>query len=103
MIGTWALHGSTVFVTELTDPSGVNTRYTFQMTLTLRSRPLGRYVHLTPYTRIPVLIDYFSPECRWNRLDFAGYDSVNMESGEAIPLALKHERSFWFSKVRSYS
>jgi len=81
MIGTWALHGTTVFITELSEQGGVNNKYTFQMTLTLRSRPTGR----------------------WNKLDFASYESVNMGSGEAIPLALKNERPFWFSKVRSYT
>jgi F-box protein 9 len=63
------------------DPSGATMRYTFQMILELRSRPLGR----------------------WNRLDFVTYDSVSMESGEATPLALKNDRPFWFSKVRSYA
>ncbi|KAI0061013.1 hypothetical protein BV25DRAFT_1917281 [Artomyces pyxidatus] len=80
-IGTWRLVGTTVFITNLLDPANPSARYSFQMTLTLRSRPVGR----------------------WNRLDFDGYDSVNIESGEAMPLALKNERPFWFSKVRSYS
>ncbi|KAL5531343.1 hypothetical protein ACEPAG_4220 [Sanghuangporus baumii] len=79
-IGNWSLEGTTVYVRDLTDPSGGNLRYTFQMTLTLKSKPLGR----------------------WNKLDLAGYDSVNKENGETIPLGLKHERPFWFSKVRSY-
>ena len=56
-------------------------RYSFQMVLDLRSRPLGR----------------------WNRLDLRTYDSVRLGSGEATPLALKNERPFWFSKVRSYA
>ena len=56
-------------------------RYTFQMTLELRSRPLGR----------------------WNRLDFQEYESVAVSTGEAVALPLKKERPFWFSKVRSYS
>jgi F-box protein 9 len=56
------------------------TQYMFVMTLELRSRPLGR----------------------WNRLDIESYDSVNLETGDTIPVALKHERPFWFSKVRSY-
>ncbi|PSR82619.1 hypothetical protein PHLCEN_2v6052 [Hermanssonia centrifuga] len=62
------------------DASGIPSRYTFQMILELRSRPLGR----------------------WNRLDFRTYDTVAIESGEATPLALKNDRPFWFSKVRSY-
>ena len=51
------------------------------MVLDLRSRPLGR----------------------WNRLDLRAYDSVRVGSGEAVPLALKNERPFWFSKVKSYA
>ncbi|KAH9942007.1 hypothetical protein B0H21DRAFT_878056 [Amylocystis lapponica] len=72
-IGSWQLDGTMVRITDLLDPSGGALRYTFQMMLELRSRPLGR----------------------WNRLDFRAYDSTT-------PLALKHERSFWFSRVRSY-
>ena len=79
-IGQWRLDGTTVYITNLMDPSGTTLRYSFQMVLELRSRPLGR----------------------WNRLDFKVYDSVSLESGEATPLALKNDRPFWFSKVRSY-
>jgi len=112
-IGDWHLDGTTVHITNLADASAkttlplpttyssssnsqptstttsnvhsstttsYSTRYVFQMTLTLRSRPLGR----------------------WNKLDFNGYDSVDVENGETIPLSLKHERAFWFSKVKSY-
>ncbi|KAK2463536.1 hypothetical protein APHAL10511_004287 [Amanita phalloides] len=56
------------------------TQYMFSMILELRSRPLGR----------------------WNRLDIASYDSVNLETGDTLPVALKNERPFWFSRVRSY-
>ncbi|OSD04808.1 hypothetical protein PYCCODRAFT_1363596 [Trametes coccinea BRFM310] len=80
-IGTWYLEGTEVHIEDLLDPASPNTRYSFQMVLELRSRPLGR----------------------WNRLDFREYDSVHLGSGEATPLALKNERPFWFSKVRSYS
>ncbi|KAI0083944.1 hypothetical protein BDY19DRAFT_899405, partial [Irpex rosettiformis] len=80
-VGQWRLEGTTVYITNLMDPGGLSLRYTFQMMLELRSRPLGR----------------------WNRLDFKAYDSVSMESGEATPLALKNDRPFWFSKVRSYA
>ncbi|KAI0705225.1 hypothetical protein BC835DRAFT_1410103 [Cytidiella melzeri] len=80
-IGQWRLEGSTVYITNLMDPSGTTFRYAFQMILDLRSRPLGR----------------------WNRLDFRTYDSVSLESGEATPLALKNDRPYWFSKVRSYA
>ncbi|KIL69284.1 hypothetical protein M378DRAFT_1054313 [Amanita muscaria Koide BX008] len=57
------------------------TRYMFNMRLDLRSRPLGR----------------------WNRLDIESYNSIHLESGDMTPVALKHERPFWFSKVRSYA
>jgi F-box protein 9 len=43
MKGKWYLDGSTVHVTDLVDPS--LSRYTFQMVLSLKSRPLGRQVH----------------------------------------------------------
>ncbi|EKM50500.1 uncharacterized protein PHACADRAFT_104974 [Phanerochaete carnosa HHB-10118-sp] len=80
-IGNWRLEGTTVYITDLMNPSGDSMRYSFQMILELRSRPLGR----------------------WNRLDFRAYDSVSLASGEATPLALKNDRPFWFSKVRSYA
>ncbi|KAH9995394.1 hypothetical protein BJV74DRAFT_976352 [Russula compacta] len=80
-IGMWKLSGLTVLVSNLVDPSNPTARYSFQMTLTLRSRPLGR----------------------WNKLEFDEYESINLEDGEATALGLKNERPFWFSKVRSYS
>jgi F-box protein 9 len=80
-IGNWELHGTTVYLTSLTDPSGHALRYVFQMTLQLRSKPIGR----------------------WNRLEFMAYDSVDLETGEAVPVSLKHETTpFLFSKVKSY-
>jgi len=89
-IGEWILSDSTVYITNLTEKHPAPThatgelqenKYVFQMALALRSRPLGR----------------------WNKLDFIGYESVRVDDGEAIPLPLKHERSFWFSKVRSWA
>ncbi|KAF8967612.1 hypothetical protein BDZ97DRAFT_2056725 [Flammula alnicola] len=101
----WRLLGSTVHLSHLVDASGrfalpgiddapvelppppatsgtgARARYVFTMTLNLRSRPLGR----------------------WNRMDIHSYDSVNIETGDVYPVALKHERPFWFSKVRSYT
>ncbi|KAF6761612.1 hypothetical protein DFP72DRAFT_879128 [Ephemerocybe angulata] len=56
-------------------------RYVFDMSLQLKSKPLGR----------------------WNKLDMETYDSVNLETGEVHPFPLKHERPFWFSKVRSFA
>lgn len=106
-VGQWRLVGTTVHISNLLDASsrsatlddkGVppellappvssnnvsseRTRYVFAMALNLRSRPLGR----------------------WNRMDIDSYDSVNLETGDVHPVALKHERPFWFSKVRSFA
>ncbi|PVF98089.1 hypothetical protein CPB86DRAFT_387149 [Serendipita vermifera] len=71
-----ALHGSGT--QQNSAPTGP--KYSFSMRLGLRSRPLGR----------------------WNKLDMLEYNSVSVASGEATPLPLKHERPYWFSKVRSY-
>lgn len=95
-IGDWRLEGSDVVITNLVErhphaqPAHSShhnhnyvpqpTRYHFQMTLTLRSKPLGR----------------------WNKLDLVTHASVNIEDEEVVPLPLKHERPFWFSKVRSW-
>ncbi|KDR80711.1 hypothetical protein GALMADRAFT_91284 [Galerina marginata CBS 339.88] len=108
--GQWKLVGTTVHITNLVDASGrfalpfsaaigpnpppepyssststpasgEHARYVFLMTLNLRSRPLGR----------------------WNRMDIQAYESLNIENGDVNPIVLKHERPFWFSKVRSYA
>ncbi|KAF7430901.1 hypothetical protein PC9H_006616 [Pleurotus ostreatus] len=57
-------------------------RYVFSMTLSLRSRPVNG---------------------KWNKLDIVDYSTVNVETGDVQPVALKQERPFWFSKVRSYA
>ena len=62
-------------------PAQTDARYIFDMTLKLRSKPLGR----------------------WNKMDIQSYDSINLETGDVSPIVLKHERPFWFSKVRSYA
>ena len=80
-IGTWRLSGTTVYITDLLHVlAGEASKYMFQMTLELRSRPLGR----------------------WNRLAMQLYETVAISDGEATALPLKNERPFWFSKVRSY-
>ncbi|KAG6335838.1 hypothetical protein ID866_3252 [Astraeus odoratus] len=79
-VGYWQLDGSTVQITNLRSPyESPPSRYQFQMSLALHSKPLGR----------------------WNKLEILSYESVNIE-GEIIPFALKHARPFWFSKVKSY-
>lgn len=97
-IGTWSLVGTTIELSNLLDASGRfqlspdhhhthgpasenrRNRYAFSMTLSLVSRPLGR----------------------WNKMHIEAYNSVHLETGDVNPVALKQERPFWFSKVRSY-
>ncbi|KAG9010655.1 hypothetical protein FRB94_010132 [Tulasnella sp. JGI-2019a] len=79
-VGRWQLEGTTVLIEDLLDSEGIFTRYSFEMTLELQSRPVGR----------------------WNRLSITEYNSINLSTDESQPLALKHERPFWFSKVRSF-
>ncbi|ESK96528.1 hypothetical protein Moror_7036 [Moniliophthora roreri MCA 2997] len=119
-IGTWHLSGTTIVISNLLDTGCISSsvissidfsspstildainrlnsapqttrhnepstqqslRYMFTMSLSLRSRPLGR----------------------WNKLDIVSYDSISLETGDTYPVALKRERPFWFSKVRSYA
>lgn len=70
-----------MYITDLLEVLGDTPRYMFQMTLELRSRPLGR----------------------WNRLSFKAYETVAIADGEVSSLPLKNERPYWFSKVRSYT
>ncbi|KAJ7782058.1 hypothetical protein DFH07DRAFT_792437 [Mycena maculata] len=91
-IGTWKLSGDVVTISNLIDASGrfpippiggnnePFARYSFSMILSLRSRPLGR----------------------WNKLDLTAYNSVDLENNNTTPLGLRHERPFWFSKVKSF-
>lgn len=80
-VGSWQLDGSVVRISNLHTPQECPpSRYHFQMTLSLHSKPLGR----------------------WNRLDILSYESVNVDEGEVVPCVLKHERPFWFSKVKGY-
>jgi len=97
-LGQWKLVGTTVQLSDLYDasgrfqmpehtdsgsldpPMGEQAKYVFEMTLDLQTRPVGR----------------------WNKMVIHSYDSVNTGSGIVTPIALKHERPFWFSKVRSY-
>ncbi|KAI5999310.1 hypothetical protein F5J12DRAFT_847495 [Pisolithus orientalis] len=80
-VGNWQLDGSIVRISNLHSPHYYpSSRYNFQMSLALQSKPLGR----------------------WNRLEVLSYESVNVETGEVAPFVLKHERPFWFSRVKSY-
>ncbi|EJD47940.1 hypothetical protein AURDEDRAFT_113215 [Auricularia subglabra TFB-10046 SS5] len=80
MLGKWSLNGHVVNVQDLTPVVGRQTKYSFIMTLVLKSRPIGR----------------------WAKLDFVEYSSVSIENGDIDPLPMRHERPFHFSKVRSY-
>ncbi len=79
--GSWCLEGTTVVISDLLEVVGEAPKYTFHMTLDLRSRPLGR----------------------WNRLALTMYETIAISDGEASALPLKNERPFWFSKVKSYT
>ncbi|KIJ55303.1 hypothetical protein M422DRAFT_219912 [Sphaerobolus stellatus SS14] len=80
-VGDWQLTGNTVVITNLMDVvPGYSDKYSFQIVLGLKSRPTGK----------------------WNKLDIHQYESVNMETGDIIPFSLKHDRPYWFSKVKSY-
>ncbi|CAK9782454.1 hypothetical protein CC85DRAFT_146955 [Cutaneotrichosporon oleaginosum] len=69
-----------VLITDLIEP-GSNAKYEFEMELTLRETGRGR----------------------WNKLDLVSYSSINLATGEALGLSLKHQKPFYFSKVRSYN
>lgn len=43
-MGTWILDGTTVILQSMVDPGEANPKYAFELTLDLRSRPLGRSV-----------------------------------------------------------
>ncbi|KAG8832964.1 hypothetical protein FRC17_000231 [Serendipita sp. 399] len=60
--------------------ASVTPKYSFSMRLGLRSKPIGR----------------------WNKLDILRYSSIHIDTDEETPLPLKHERPYWFSKVKSY-
>lgn len=103
-IGSWTLEGTTVIVRDLIDPSGQFAKYGFEMMLSLKSKPLGRYVASLFTTLIAMLfmllyVRFF----RWNKLELDEYSTVRLDNGEGEPLPLKHQKPFWFSKVRSYA
>ncbi|CCA71159.1 related to F-box protein pof7 [Serendipita indica DSM 11827] len=92
-MGQWELHtvdesggskgpdGPYVTIDNILDSShGSAPKYAFSMRLGLRSKPVGR----------------------WNKLDILNYSSIRIATDEETPLLLKHERPYWFSKVRSY-
>ncbi|WVQ79989.1 hypothetical protein IAT38_002090 [Cryptococcus sp. DSM 104549] len=70
-----------ILVTDLLEPGIGDPKYEFEMELALRETSRGR----------------------WNKLDILEYRSINLATGEALALSLKHQRPFYFSKVRSYN
>ncbi|ORX35641.1 hypothetical protein BD324DRAFT_630936 [Kockovaella imperatae] len=68
-----------VLINSLLEPSAAP-KYEFEMELVLRETARGR----------------------WNKLDMQSYRSINLSNGEILGLVLKHQRPFYFSKVRSY-
>ncbi|OCF30685.1 F-box protein 9 [Kwoniella heveanensis BCC8398] len=70
-----------VLITDLLEPGVEGPKYEFEMELALRSTGRGR----------------------WNKLEIIEYRSINLLTGEVLALALKHQKPFYFSKVRSYN
>lgn len=65
-----------VVITELLEPGENTPKYEFEMELTLKETQRGR----------------------WNKLDLDHYASINLATGEALGLSLKHQKPFYFSK-----
>ncbi|WWC89036.1 uncharacterized protein L201_003954 [Kwoniella dendrophila CBS 6074] len=70
-----------ILVTDLLEPGNETPKYEFEMELILKSTGRGR----------------------WNKLEILEYRSINLLTGEVLALALKHQKPFYFSKVRSYN
>ncbi|OCF60933.1 hypothetical protein L486_00577 [Kwoniella mangroviensis CBS 10435] len=70
-----------VIITDLLEPGNESPKYEFEMELILKSTGRGR----------------------WNKLEILEYRSINLMTGEVLALALKHQKPFYFSKVRSYN
>ncbi|CAD6572904.1 MAG: hypothetical protein TREMPRED_000685, partial [Tremellales sp. Tagirdzhanova-0007] len=69
-----------IVITDLLDPGNEVPKYEFEMELILRETGRGR----------------------WNKLDISSYNSINLVTGESLGLSLKHQKPFYFSKVKSY-
>ncbi|KAF9240634.1 hypothetical protein BU15DRAFT_87547 [Melanogaster broomeanus] len=85
-IGDWRMEGSVVQISNLCE-----------MHTSVNAASTHSHNHI-PQPR-PSAPSRFG---RWNKLDLVSYESVNIEDGEVVPLPLKHERPFWFSKVTSW-
>ncbi|KAF9454313.1 hypothetical protein P691DRAFT_754796 [Macrolepiota fuliginosa MF-IS2] len=121
-IGTWALSGTTIILSNLLDASG---RYPLPGVIEAHSHPTHTHSqphfhthnhshshhshghghghsadsqHAQRYVFVMCLDLHSKPLGRWNRLDIQSYDTINIETGDTTPVALKHDRPFWFSK-----
>ena len=81
-VGRWHLlpdaANTLVVIDDLSDASLPN--YRFQMTLVLRETQPGR----------------------WNKLEMLEYASLHLHTGEVLPFPHKHQRPFYFSRVKGY-
>lgn len=127
LIGTWHLTGTTIVLSNLIDSDSLSNPKLAPVDLNSPTSVLAAINHahrlnshtntgmgnthlqLSPpekplrYVFTMSLSLWSKPSGRWNRLDITSYDSVYLETGDVHPVALKHERPFWFSKVRSYA
>ena len=80
LLGRWQLEDDTILITSLLDPGVSKLKYEFEMTLALLSSSRGR----------------------WNKLTLQDYHSLNLATGEEVPIRLFNQKPFFFSRVRSY-
>ncbi|WVN87671.1 uncharacterized protein L203_102857 [Cryptococcus depauperatus CBS 7841] len=70
-----------VIVSGLLEPGVENSKYEFEMELSLGQSTRGK----------------------WNKLTILEYRSINLATRETLALSLKHQKPYHFSKVRSYN
>lgn len=78
--GYWKLRGDLILISDLKDPDRVRVPYRFRMKAKLKSSVHGKH----------------------NKVDLMEYTSLNNEE-EEVSIPLKHQRPFYFSKVRSWT
>ncbi len=84
LFGTWSIgtvkdekgiEQPRIEIRSMLEP-GITPKYEFEMDLSLKCTTRGR----------------------WNKLEMQSYQSINLASGEALGLSLKHQKAFFFSK-----
>jgi len=65
-----------ISIRQMLEPGLAVPKYEFEMNLDLRSAQRGR----------------------WNKLEMRDYQSIRLNTGEALGLSLKHQKPFYFSK-----